>query len=103
MKKTTNSNSEKMVVVNGKLVPEAKRLEALAFGQKIAAAKDASLKATRDDEARELREAGWKEDEINLHFNAQDAAIAKSHGFIHPSPRTYRAPKVPFGDGIMFH
>lgn len=97
------SSSEKFVEVNGRLIPESKRREALAFGQRIAAEKEASLKATRDDEVRKLREAGWKEDEITLHFRAQEADIAKSHGFIIPSPRTYRAPKVPFGNGIMFH
>jgi hypothetical protein len=98
--------SEKMVCVAGVYVTADKvegRLQALANGRRIAAAKNASLNETRKDEIRELKDAGWTDAEITQKFLLEEAETAKSHGFIHPTPRTYRAPKVPFGGGVMFH
>ena len=99
------NKNEKMVMVCGMLVPESKvegRLAALAKGQKINKAMNDSLKEPRREEVRELREAGWKEDEITQKFLLENAEAAASHGFIRPA-RVYRAPKKNYGNGLMFH
>ena len=96
---------EKMVLVAGVMVPESKvagRLNALANGCRIHNEMTSALKETRQDEVRQMREAGWKEDEITQHFLAQNAEMAASHGFIRPA-RVYRVPKRNYGNGLMFH
>ncbi len=96
---------EKMVLVAGVMVPESKvagRLNALANGCRIHNEMTSALKETRQDEVRQMREAGWKEDEITQHFLQENAETAASHGFIRPA-RVFRAPKVNFGPGVMFH
>lgn len=101
------SNSEKMVVINGVSVPMSKaegRIKALANGRRIKDEKDASLAATRREETEQMRKAGWADSEITQYFLSRENEEARSHGFIQPTPRTYRAPKVPFvGGGVMFH
>jgi len=49
-----------------------------------------------------MREAGWTKDEITQHFLQENAETASSHGFIRPA-RAFRAPKVNYGSGVMFH
>ena len=96
---------EKMVLVAGVMVPESKvagRLNALANGRRIHNEMTSALKETRQDEVRQMREAGWTEDEITQHFLQENAETAASHGFIRPA-RVFRAPKVNFGPGVMFH
>ncbi len=100
-----NIKNEKMVCVSGVMVPESKvagRLNALANGRRIKSGLNASLKETHQDEVRQLREAGYTDDEIALHFNAQNAEIAASHGFIRPA-RVFRATKKQWGPTMMFH
>lgn len=96
-------NSEKMVMVCGMIIPESKvegRRAALAHGRRIQATMQASLRETRQDEIRQLREAGWKEDEITLHLNAASAETAVSHGFIQPA-RVVRECKRQWGPTMM--
>lgn len=97
--------NEKMVCVAGVMVPESKvagRLNALANGRRINKEMTAALNETHQDEVRELREKGWTKDEITQHFLARNAEEAASHGFIRPA-RAFRAPKVNYGNGLMFH
>ena len=98
-----NFSNEKMVVINGVAVPMSKaegRLRALANGRRIKAGMQMSLKQTRQDEIRQLREAGWQEDEITLHLNAASAETAVSHGFIQPT-RVVREVKKQWGPTMM--
>ena len=99
------NKNEKMVMVCGMLVPESKvegRLMALAHGREINQAMNNSLRETRRNEVRQLREDGWKEDEITQKFLQENAEFSASHGFIRPA-RVYRAPKRNYGNGLMFH
>lgn len=98
--------TEKMVEVNGKLVPLSKRMAAVKFGQAIATKKESSFAESRNRDIKEMKDAGWKPGDINLALNAQDAAEAVSHGFIEPtfsSRRTTERHVTPYGPGIMFH
>jgi len=95
--------NEKMICVAGVMVPESKvegRRAALAHGRRIQADMQASLKETRQEEIRQLREAGWKEDEITLLLNAASAEAAVSHGFIKPT-RVIREIKRQWGPTMM--
>lgn len=98
-------NNEKMVLVEGKWIAESKaegRRVAIANGRRIKSDLNASLKETHQDEVRQLREAGYTDDEIALHFNAQNAEAAASHGFIRPA-RVFRETKKQWGPTMMFH
>lgn len=98
-------NNEKMVLVEGKWIAESKaegRRAAIANGRRIKSDLNASLKETHQDEVRQLREAGYTDDEIALHFNAQNAEAAASHGFIRPA-RVFRETKKQWGPTMMFH
>lgn len=97
------NKNEKMVCIAGMLVPASKvegRRAALAHGREINQAMNDSLKETRRDEVRQLREAGWREDEITLHMNASMAEEAVSHGFIKPT-RVIREVKRQWGPTMM--
>ncbi|MBQ8481080.1 MAG: hypothetical protein IJ532_00925 [Alphaproteobacteria bacterium] len=97
--------TEKMVCVAGVMVPESMvegRLKALANGRRIHNEMVSAITATRQDEIRELRKAGWKDDDINLHLAAQNNEAAASHGFIRPA-RTIKAGKPQWGPTMMIH
>lgn len=99
------SNSEKMVVINGMMVPESKaegRMKALANGRRIRAEKDTALAATRREETEQMHKAGWTDDEIRQHFLTENAEVAASHGFIRPA-RSFRAGKRQWGPTMMIH
>ena len=106
MAQKKNSNSEKMVLVEGVWTPESKaegRRAAKADQRRRHAAMEAALQKTRDEEVNELREAKWTDDEIRQYFLAREAEEAKAHGFIQPTPRIKRTSELPFGPGVMFH
>ena len=98
-------NNEKMVLVEGMWIAESKaegRRAALANGRRINQEMTTSIRETRRDEVRQMRENGWTEDEITQHFLQENAEVASSHGFIRTA-RAFRAPKVNYGPGVMFH
>lgn len=96
-----NIVNEKMVLVEGKWIAESKaegRRAAIANARRI----KSELKEAHQDEVRQLREAGYTDDEIVLHLNAQNAEAAASHGFIRPA-RVFRETKKQWGPVMMFH
>lgn len=78
------------------------RKAALEFGRAIAEKKNASIAASHNEEKAELVKAGWSNDDIALHFAAQNAEYAANHGFIQPA-RSIRVNKPQYGPGMMFH
>ena len=101
-----NITTEKMVEVNGKLVPLSKRMAAVKFGEEIAAKKDASFAESRNRDIKEMKDAGWKPGDINLALNAQEAEVAASHGFIQVISSVHRTMErhvTPYGPGMMIH